>query len=133
MTAADPSEFLAKGKEFPEFGLDLGSDRVATYRAATGDQATPEHLVPPAAILAFSLQPLLADLSLLSGAIHTGQEMEMHRVVALGERLNARLTVVNSSQRGGALFAVIEQLICDEAGQPVVKGRSNVIVGQGSE
>jgi acyl dehydratase len=126
---ADPAQFLVKGKEFPSFALDLGRERVAAYREATADNATPEHLVPPAAILAFSLQPLLADLSLLSGAIHTGQEIEMQRVVALGERLEARLTVVNASQRGGALFAVIKQLVCDEAGHTVMKGRANVIVG----
>lgn len=123
-------EFLARGRTFPDFPLDLGSERVEAYRAATGDTVTPSHLVPPAAILAFSMQPLLADLGLLKGAIHTGQEMEMQRVVAVGERLSAKLTVVNSSLRGGAVFAVIEQVVCDEAGSPVLNGRANVIVGE---
>jgi acyl dehydratase len=128
MTTLDPQEFLARGKVFPEFPLDLSSERIAAYRSATRDAATPENLAPPAAILALSLEPLLADLTLLKGAIHTGQELRMHRVVAIGERLTARVTVANSSLRGGALFAAIDQTVVDESNQVVLDGRSNVIV-----
>jgi acyl dehydratase len=128
MTDIDASEFLRKGKSFPEFPLDLSNESIAAYRAATGDSATPGHLAPPAAILALSLQPLVADLGLLNGAIHTGQELEMYRVVAIGERLSATLTVANSSLRGDAIFAVVDQEVRDESGHLVLKGRSNVIV-----
>ena len=130
MTELDPEEFLARGKEFPEFPLDLTSERIVAYRSATGDLATPENLAPPAAILALSLEPLLADLTLLKGAIHTGQELRMHRVVAIGERLTARVTVANSSLRGGAVFAAIDQVVLDESSKVVLEGRSNVIVAR---
>ncbi|MEX2237698.1 MAG: MaoC family dehydratase N-terminal domain-containing protein [Dehalococcoidia bacterium] len=124
----DPQEFLAAGREFPPTPLDLSAESVQRYRDATGDAVTPEHLVPPAAILAFSLQPLLSDLGLLSGAVHTGQEMEMSRVVAIGEELTAAVKVANASLRRGAVFAVVDQLIADESGATVMRGRSNVVV-----
>jgi hypothetical protein len=127
----EATEFLVSGRTFPETALDVGAEAVGRFRAATDDTVTPDHLVPPAAILAFSLQPLLGDLSLLKGAVHTGQEVEAFRVVAIGERLTSRLTVVRASERQGALFAAIEQEVSDEAGEIVLRGRANVIVAGG--
>jgi acyl dehydratase len=124
------AEVLARGRVFPSVDLDVGPSAVAAYRRATGDEATPSHLVPPAAILAFSLAPLLEDLQLLKGAVHTGQEMEALRVVAIGERLSATVTVANASQRSGSLFAVIEEVVHDQSGAVVLRGRSNVVLGE---
>ncbi|MPZ24358.1 MAG: hypothetical protein GEU28_12670, partial [Dehalococcoidia bacterium] len=113
---------------FDSVALDLVAEAVDAYRRATGDEVTPDGLAPPAAIVAFSLQPLLDDLGLLERIVHTGQEIEMQRAVAVGERLTATLRVVNSSQRAGATFVVIEQEIRDGAGSLVMRGRSNVVV-----
>lgn len=129
----EASALLAKGRTLPAVELDLGNENIQRYRAATGDAITPAHLVPPAAIVAWSLRPLLGDLRVLGGAVHTGQEMEMARVVVIGERLNATLTVINSSQRGGAFFAVVEQVVTDQSGHTVLRGRSNVVFSEVGE
>lgn len=132
-----PLPALSKGLEFPAATFRLDDDAVARYRAAVEDQSLPSlerelgpGLVPPLAVAARVFKALEEHLALPPGSLHTGQEVEFRRVVRVGESLNGGGRVANVSSRGGWLFVAIDIWADDAQGDPILRGRANLMMPQ---
>jgi acyl dehydratase len=105
----------------------VSSEEVRAYLDATGEP--PEHwerTVPPLALGALTLAGLMDEIPLPPGALHVGQEFDFLGAVAHGERVEARLTVAQQSERQGANIIVFaSELRCGE--RIVMRGRTTVM------
>ena len=127
---------LSKGQEFPPAPFRLDGDAVARYRAAVEDESLPPleaelgpGLVPPLAVAARVFRTFLEEhLALPPGSLHVGQEVEFRRVVRAGESLTCGGRVANVSSRGGWMFVAIDIWADDAQGQPVLRGRANLMM-----
>jgi acyl dehydratase len=67
-------------------------------------------------------------MALPAGSIHVSQELEFVRVIEVGERITCRAWLSHRSQRSGWWVLGVELEGADESGQPVLAGRSTVMV-----
>jgi len=117
---------LTPGQVFPRVEYSLDEPTVALYVAAVG-AAHPDH-VPPLAVAARAIASLGGLISLPPGTIHASQEFEFNRLVLVGARVSCQATVVRKLARGPMRMLTLETAITDEAGQPVQKGRSTIVL-----
>ncbi len=126
---------ITVGQELEEVHFNLDSSMVREYLSVVGDGSElyqDADLVPPTAIAALGVRTLLGGLALPPGAIHVAQELETHRVAIAGQRLSCRARVAQSSQRRDGRFLVLEFTVADDQGQPILNGRTTLILpGQG--
>jgi acyl dehydratase len=130
-------EALEKGHQFSATSFVLDEDAVARYVEAVEDEALPrlaqaegKAWVPPMAVAALALRSLMEEMVLPAGAIHVSQELEFVRAVEAGERITCRAWLSHRSQRGGWWVLAVEMEGAGESGQPVLAGRSTVVVPQ---
>jgi len=130
-------EALEKGHQFSATSFVLDEDAVARYVEAVEDEALPrlaqaegKAWVPPMAVAALALRSLMEEMVLPAGAIHISQELEFVRAVEAGERITCRAWLSHRSQRGGWWVLAVEMEGAGESGQPVLAGRSTVMVPQ---
>ncbi|MDP3064267.1 MAG: MaoC family dehydratase [Chloroflexota bacterium] len=128
-------EGLGKGHQFPPTSFVLDDEAVARYLTAVEDEALPRLTqaaglawVPPMAVAALALRSLMEELSLPAGSIHASQELEFQRPLTAGEALTCRAWVAHRSQRGEWWLLAVELEVQDEAGQPVLAGRSTLMI-----
>ncbi|MGQ9572441.1 MAG: MaoC family dehydratase [Dehalococcoidia bacterium] len=134
---SNAGEGLEKGHQFPATSFVLDEEAVARYLEAVEDEAFPrvaeaegEAWVLPMAVAALVLRSLMEEMALPVGSIHTSQELEFVRPVEVGEHITCRAWVGYRSQRGGYWVLAVELEAADETGQPVLAGRSTVMVPQ---
>ena len=112
----------------------LDAALVSRYADAVEDRAGPRssvdgrHQVPPMAIAALSLRGVLQDLAIPGGTLHVGQELEFHRALEVGAKLDCRATLAQNSVRGEWRFLVVELEVVNGAGVVVMTGKSTIIV-----
>jgi len=130
-------EALEKGHQFSATSFVLDEEAVARYVEAVEDEALPrlaqaegKAWVPPMAVAALALRSLMEEMVLPAGAIHVSQELEFVRAVEAGERITCRAWLSHRSQRGGWWVLAVEMEGAGESGQPVLAGRSTVMVPQ---
>jgi acyl dehydratase len=128
-------EALEKGHQFSATSFVLDEEAVARYVEAVEDEALPrlaqaegKAWVPPMAVAALALRSLMEEMVLPAGSIHVSQELEFVRAVEAGERITCRAWLSHRSQRSGWWVLTVEMEGADEAGQPVLAGRSTVMV-----
>lgn len=100
------------------------------YIEATEDEASPalgDEVVPAIAVAALAIRSLLEGMELPAGALHVGQELEYRRALKVGESLAAKAQVASVGERGGWSLAAFEITVEDEAGRPVLIGRSTLM------
>jgi acyl dehydratase len=118
---------LRRGNVLPPVRFSVNAAEARAYLGATGE--TPEAwdgLVPPLALGALTLAGLMTEMPLPAGALHGGQEFEFLGTVALGEAVEAELTVAQQSERQGTNIVVFaSELRCGE--RVVVRGRTTVM------
>ena len=116
--------------------MDLGSWKVTEewtqrYLRAVGDDR-PEYsdsgLAPPLGLAAWALGSLLERLDLPPGAIHSLQELETLSPVRLGDQISATASIGRPKRRGDMGFIAAGYTMENEAGRPVVRGKSTVLV-----
>jgi acyl dehydratase len=114
----------------------LPADDVRRYLEAVEDQSgaygqgsAVAGSVPPLAAAALALRAILAQVRLPSGALHTGQELEFRRPLAVGASLRSRARVAQRSEMRGAVIAIIEFDVAEEGSSaPAVVGRATVMI-----
>jgi hypothetical protein len=93
------------GFRFPTQRIRLERGSVDAYLTAVeDDDATLQGagaIVPPLAILAFSMRGLAELLAARPGAVHLTQRLSMRRAVAVGTEVTADLVVQSRSERRG--------------------------------
>jgi hypothetical protein len=118
---------LRRGDALPSFRFALSAEEVRAYLEATGESDPLwREVVPPLALGALTLAGLMEEMPLPPGALHGGQEFEFLGTVAHGERLEARLSVAQQSERAGMNIVVFaSELLCGE--RVVQRGRATVM------
>ncbi|MBI4233582.1 MAG: MaoC family dehydratase N-terminal domain-containing protein [Chloroflexi bacterium] len=109
----------------------LARDVVQAYVAAVGDGSTlyqESDLVPPTALAALALRSILEVVTLPPGTMHGGQELQFLRAMRTGQRITCQAQVAHNSTRAGSRFLAIDLDVRDEGGEPVLHGRSTIIV-----
>ena len=133
---------LPAGYTFPADTLTLDPATVQRYLAATDDDNAlywhdgngAPRVVPPLAVAALSLRAIAAGVSLAPGSIHSAQDLTFHRVVAVGETLQARARVVMASKRRDFTALAIESTVgaADTNGEPAaISGRMTLFAAPG--
>ena len=126
---------IVPGQELGQVNFNLDASLVREYLSATGDRSevyAGTDLVPYTAVAALGVRTVLGGLALPPGTVHVAQELVAHRAVASGQRVSCRAKVAQASHRKDGTFLVLEFSINDDAGQPVLDGRTTLLVpGQG--
>ncbi len=131
---------LPAGYTFPADTPTLDPMTVQRYLAATDDDNAlywrdgAPRVVPPLAVAALSLRAIAAGVSLAPGSIHSAQDLAFHRVVAVGETLQARARVVTASKRRDFTALAIESTVgaADTNGEPAaISGRMTLFAAPG--
>lgn len=117
---------LSAGHEFPPVSYRLEPATVAAYVEAVG--SVPRDHVPPLAVAARAIASLGQLIALQAGTIHAAQEFEFYRTVPVGASVVCVANVVRKLSRGQMRMLTLEMSIHDEAGQPVQKGRSTIVL-----
>jgi 3-hydroxybutyryl-CoA dehydratase len=125
---------LTPGYEFPSTAVALDAATVQRYLAATEDDNAlywrdgAIAMVPPLAVAALAFRGIAQELALEPGSLHTGQELEFRRPVAVGERLTTAARVTASSKRRGFTALSVEVAATDPDGEIPLLGRMMLMV-----
>jgi len=117
---------LTPGQAFPRVEYTLDAATVELYVESVG--ATLTGHVPPLAVAARAIASLGGLISLPPGTIHASQDFEFNRLVPVGATVTCQATVLRKLSRGPMRMLTLETIIEDEAGQPVQKGRSTIVL-----
>ncbi len=117
---------LTNGHEFPPVNYVLDADSVAAYAEAVGSEQRGH--VPPLAIAARAIASLGGLVAFPAGTIHAAQDFEFYSLVPVGGRVTCVARVVRKLARGGVRMLTLEMSITDDAGRPVQKGRSTIVL-----
>ena len=111
----------------------LSADVVERYVEAVGGRppmligTTKVPAVPPMAVASLSLRGVVEDMGIPSGTLHSGQELEFHMVVSVGESVKCEASISQSSVRGGRQFVTVALSVCDSEGLQVMSGKSTLV------
>ncbi len=111
--------------------FDLDPSLVQEYLSAVGDHSqvyAGTDLVPLTAVAALGVRTVLGALALPPGTVHVAQELTAHRAAACGQRVSCQAKVVQVSHRRDGTFLVLEFTVNDDAGYPVLDGRTTLMV-----
>jgi acyl dehydratase len=125
---------LTVGYEFPPATYSLDAERVALYIKVVGGGRLfrDGKLVPPTAIAAYAMASLADSMTLAEGTIHTQQELEFKKAVAVGEKVTCLAKVSRNMARGKFHFLNIDLDVRDSHQQPVMTGKAGFILPAGS-
>ena len=122
---------IIAGQELDEVQFNLDTSLVEGYIAVVDDQSglyQGTDLVPPTAVAALGVRTLLEGFALPPGAVHVAQELASHRIATRGQQVFCRVRVAQSSQRREGWFLVLEFTVANDQGQPILEGRTTLMV-----
>ena len=122
---------IVAGQELGQVQFDLDAALVQEYLSAVGDQSNiyaSDGPVPLTAVAALGVRTVLGGLALPHGTVHVAQELVAHRMAACGQSVSCQARVAQASHRREGTFLVLEFAVKDDAGQPVLDGRTTLMV-----
>ena len=122
---------IIAGQELDELHFNLDASLVRDYLSVVDDRSDLYQggdLVPPTAVAAVGVRTLLGGLALPPGTVHLGQELATHRAAECGQRVSCRARVAQSRQRREGRFLILEFTVANDQGQPIVEGRTTLMV-----
>ena len=121
---------LFTGQSISRRTFQLDSATVRDYVAAVSNAATiaDNDCVPPMCLAAMSLRGLIDDLRIPGGTVHAGQELQFLAEVKAGEEVTCDAVLLQNSVRGEWRFLVVELESRDSADQPVLTGKSTIML-----
>ena len=122
---------IVAGQELDEVHFNLDASLVQDYLSAVDDRSDlylDTDLVPFTAVAALGVRTILGGLALPPGTIHVAQELATLRVATCGQRVSCRARVAQSSQRRDGTFLALEFTVADDQGQPILEGRTTLVV-----
>ncbi len=131
-----PYECLETGYELPPASYDISAKVVSEYLEAVDESGDlyyqPDNpqaltgLVPPMAIVAYTIATLMRSLSLPPGTIHTTQEIECFKTLSVGTRINCHTKVNRKQERSNLCLLTIDLNAFDENQELVLSGKSGI-------
>ncbi|MFH1141581.1 MAG: MaoC family dehydratase N-terminal domain-containing protein [Chloroflexota bacterium] len=122
---------IGTGGDLGEVHFSLDPSHLREYISTVGDQSElfqSSEVAPLTAVAALGVGTFLGKLALPAGTVHVAQELAAHRAATWGQRLSCRARVAQSSQRREGRFLVVEFTIADHGGQPIMDGRTTLLV-----
>ena len=122
---------IVAGLELEEVHFTLDDSLIGEYLFVVDDRSDiyeGTRLVPPSAVAALGVRTFLERLTLPPGTIHVAQELTIHSSAICGQRVSCRATVARSSQRRDGRFLVLEFTVTDNLAQPILDGRTTLMV-----
>ena len=127
---------LPRGYELPPAGFQLSAEDVRRYlnavedsSGAYGQGSEGPAWIPPLALAAMALRAIMEQVRLPAGSLHAAQDLEFRRPVPIGASLRSRSRVAQRSEMRGAVVAVVEFDVGEEASpSPAVIGRATVMI-----
>jgi hypothetical protein len=129
-TARTSISAFPRGHEFPAARFSLSTDQVRAYLAAVGDANDYGDTAPPLAIAALGLNALQEQIALPEGSLHTGQEVEHHGLVLVGQTVTLTGRIAQRSERHGFVISVIEFEVAGKAGV-AIRARTTIMAPGG--
>ena len=120
---------LELGHEFPSFSYELTPANVANYEKAVGIHSPATNLVLPSAIAAYAMKAMSQSVPLPPGSIHTSQELQFFKSVAVGSHINCQTRIVQRTRRINLNIIVIEINAFDQNQERVLSGKTTIILG----
>ena len=125
----------------PGEDFDLGrwvvdGGEMRQYLEAVGDSSSIYQeldVVPPMALAARALGALVSKLALPSGTIHASQELSCHRTVRTLEEVSCTARLSRPMTRAGRTLVAVEFTLHDSLGEPVMSGKSTVLVPEAGD
>jgi hypothetical protein len=115
-----------RGHEFDPATFTIDAAQVAEYLRATGDTTDYGRHVPPLAAVALGLAALQERIALPEGSLHTGQEVEHHAAIPVGDALTLSGRIAQRSERQGMVISVLEFEISTSS-STAVRARSTIM------
>jgi hypothetical protein len=122
---------LTVGRQLNPMEMEMTPALVASYLTACGIaiDRSPYAGVPP--LLAAAAGRLRATLPgrIPDGSLHVRDELDIHRIAAVGERLSTRTWIGDRYERRGRKYIVFAQEVTDQSGRVLVAGRRTNLWG----
>ena len=122
---------IVAGQELAQASFSLDASLVREYLSVAGDRSevyAGTDLVPFTAVAALGVRTILGGLALPPGTVHIAQELVAHRAAACGQHVSCRARVTQASHRRDGTFLVLEFTMADDGGQPILDGRTTLMV-----
>ena len=129
-------EWLETGYQLPPASYDISAKVVSQYLEAVDESSDlyyqPDNrqvltgLVPPMAIVAYTIATLLQSLSLPPGTIHITQKIEHLKTLSVGTRITCYAKVSRKQERGNLCLLTIDLNAFDENQNLVLSGKSGI-------
>lgn len=122
------------GYEFPPLIIVIGDASASEYKAATGDPVAFEGFpdaMNPLQLDAAAIARLIAMLGIVEGkleTVHAGQQMTLHRMPQIGERITCHARLASNNVRRGARWATVASEFRDTGGALVAESSSTLIL-----
>ena len=121
------------GYDFVPISFRLSKSEVDLYlKSVAGHQGLYEEhgYVPPTAMAAFALRGILLEINLPGGAIHSAQELTVHRPISSTETIEFIAKLIQNAVWKGWRFVSVQYYGLDAHGDTVINGRSTVVIAE---
>ena len=121
-------EELEVGYEFPPVGYKLTPAIVSKFEEAVETRSSATNLVPPLAIVAYTIKVASQLIDIPPGSIHASQEVEFFKPVTIGSCVNCHTKVIEKISRANLNILVIGLGAFDQDGELVLSARTTLIL-----
>ncbi len=134
MTLVESKAMFEAGRELDFGAVRFDEATVSRYLVAVLDEAMAElngagegAFVPPLAIAA-QFSKGVSEMDLPLEALHTGQELEFLKPVAVGSEVQCSGRIVSNRQRGEIILVQLEFETRDAEGDVVMSGKTTLLL-----
>ena len=117
---------LEQGHEFPAISYELTPSTIAAYEEAVEAHSPIANLVPPSAIAAYTIKAISQSLPLPPGSVHTLQELEFFKSVAIGSHIKCQARIAQKISRANLNIIVIEVNTFDQNKEMILSGKTTL-------
>lgn len=119
-------ENLEVGFEFPPVSYELTSSNIAEYEEAVETSSPIENFIPPLAIAAYAMKAISQTVPLPPGSVHTSQELEFFKPVAVGENISCQARIIQKISRANLNMVMIEINTVDQNNEKILSGKTTL-------
>ena len=119
-------ENLEVGFEFPPVSYELTPSNIAKYEEAVETSSPVVNFVPPLAIAAYAMKAISQTVPLPPGSVHTSQELEFFKPVAVGEHISCQARIIQKISRANLNMVMIEINTVDKNNEKILSGKATL-------
>ncbi|MFC2045150.1 MaoC family dehydratase N-terminal domain-containing protein [Chloroflexota bacterium] len=122
---------LTVGYEFPRANYEMSLPVVSKYLEGVGIKSSQSvDFVPPLALAARTIAAMSESLVLPAGVIHASQDLEFHKLVPIGTKIECHSRVAQKLDRGKMHLLSIEFDVYNQDNEKVQSGKSTLVLSE---